>query len=404
MLRSLLFSFCLLILLVVSGNNSVQAQTDTPEPPTPTNTPIQTNTPTPTFVPLFNPDDQPVIDYNCTGNQPIGWGTVTPSAWWYMNCARCVTPIAQPTTDWGENPFEGTLQPGQSTPTPTPPTGGNNKISDVCFSGAGVCFDKEVEKTFTYRIEYKVHPYYQFYVPSTEWDTPTNQTYYTVLDSTVDFIGKGSSYNGYYVHLYLEAECWVDQCTITLEDQSIITLGFSQKVNIWKSDPLSVAAGGTIEMPETKLKLNIVNNIHGYTEKGIWITHRVANGSGTSASIKGDITTNILWSDDPFTYGNFCGQVQDGGETGVGGDEDIFSLPIIATGQGTCLQFYSITIPLSWLTAVWQEAQDIMLPSWSICFKPITFGELILFGYSYNMDLIALAMAGVVLIRMIFTS
>lgn len=391
MLQFLLFSSCLLILLAVSGIKQVNAQTDTPEPPLPT------NTPTPTFVPIFSPPDEVEIDYTCPGYQPEGWGTVTPSAWWYMNCARCVTPQAPGEEwDWGDNPIQTTETVTPTEITTTPVAG--NLYPYLYYSGTQAEYPPKIEFTVSDPISTTSEIVFEGYV--TIRDQPINQNFYLNYSISAN-MNKPWNESGYY-YLISKIKCFSDSCIITNEGVTT-ELTFNTSATIWQSANIPSNSAQIITNEITNLEVTIINATHQSTEKGFYLWTETENGS--VAAPKGTLTTTITWDSIPIgtpTY--FCSNVQDGGEYGVGSPDDVFSIPIIAAGEGTCLQFFSATIPLSWLEFVWDQAQDLKLPAFNLCFKPISFGELKLFGMSINMDLLAYAMAGVVLIRILTRS
>lgn len=84
-LRPFLFLSILWLLFGINGIKAVSADTGTP--------PVST-TPTPeqTWEPLYKtPTIAPTRDLRCSGTQPSGWGTVTPSSRWLYSCSQCVT-------------------------------------------------------------------------------------------------------------------------------------------------------------------------------------------------------------------------------------------------------------------------------------------------------------------------
>ena len=111
-----------------------------------------------------------------------------------------------------------------------------------------------------------------------------------------------------------------------------------------------------------------------------------------------------IWVDPVEEIDSYCSSVQAEG-TGTEGDEDTFQLPGINIGVADCVTVAGITVPLDWTDTLFGTGwEDWNLPGMQICFTPIDFGTLTLFGITIDLDLIALGMAGVVLIRLITRS
>jgi len=74
-----------------------------------------TPTATSEWSPLFNtPTPMPTGSYNCPDGNPVGYGTVTPDARWYINCGQCLNRYVSPTPSASATPtpvISGTVTP-----------------------------------------------------------------------------------------------------------------------------------------------------------------------------------------------------------------------------------------------------------------------------------------------------
>ena len=378
----LLYCSCLLTYLLVLGikPGQVYAQEDTP---TPTNQPIYV-TPTPE-----------VEDFTCPGTQPQGWGEVTPSAYWNLKCGQCVTPVsnyAWPTLDpdvWG-------------TPVPTEIQG----VTEYEFTwledfNSGVQYYPKINyhtETAGVTIRFAGK---SFAMHSTE----SGQYYTNAFDTTLS-LTRTTTGTEYSISLGFE-NLTSENITVTLGSGS----GIEQVITIPPETGTQELFRDTVVPPGTAIVDKIVTVYVEYS-KGWGIDYRIWwSGATTAAFSTADEVWDMTWyqsimsETEPETGSGYCATVEGEEAGGLGEDEDTFQLPGINIGVADCVTVAGITVPLDWTDTLFGTGwEDWILPGMQICFTPIDFGTLTLFGITIDLDLIALGMAGVVLIRLITRS
>lgn len=402
-LRCFLF---LLILFPVSGINPVYAQT-------PTDTPVPTATPT--YSPIFNPVTPTQINVECPGSQPIGWGTVTPAPIWSMYCQKCVTPIPGG-WNWGENPlnqieyqptnFYGwTPTPITDNPTPIPTPTQNFVDLDTIHMHGVENLENIIEGqpflTGANDVRYNamhLDSYRTIQVPSNYPGVLTK--YYVQFDGTFAAVGQGSStYTG---TLALKIYCDTNECHIK-HNGNTIDLTNGQSYTIWTGS-LILNQGGVLQTGVIDLEISFISTNNSYRHLDIELTK-----NAYWLFDHNTYSTMFTWDYEPISLepepiDSYCSEVLPNQDTPGLGDPGSFELPTPGIGQSTCFTFLNLTIPLAWLSPAWPDAHDIGLPGWNFCFMPIHFGNLSMFGLSIDLDLIAMAIGAIVLIRLITRS
>lgn len=104
----------------------------------------------------------------------------------------------------------------------------------------------------------------------------------------------------------------------------------------------------------------------------------------------------------PMPGPSYCDAVDDGGG---GGDLESW-LPQILVAQGSCMEISGWTLDVSVLNLIpgIDDLEDVTLPGFQLCVNPIQFGNVHLFGVTVDLDVIAFAMAGLVIIRILLRS
>lgn len=398
----LFFSF-LLTFSLHSGIKPVNAQeiTDTP-------TPIPTNTPT--YVPIFNPVTKTPVNVECPGHQPIGWGEVTPAPMWSMYCMQCVTPESNG-WDWGENPFDATptsdLTPG-NTPTPTP----QFKEMEVLFNWPYSSYPDELipantmHSTNMFEVSYGDIYNLTYYMRESSVEEPyINSRIYGQYYGVYYLPGRGPSMSGYNSGVKVTGECRaIDGCLLNFEDVEY-PLNYGQKFTFYEGI-VNLGAGANLVTGEINFYVDIYKDSVETNKQGFTVrVEKLSNYIFYDSSWFND----FIWDYDPISFeppppDTFCSTVLGNDTDPVLGEEGSFKIPVPSIGQGVCFSTISFNIPLDWLSSVWPEAQDISLPGVNFCFLPISFGNLSMFGISIDMDILALAMAAIVLLRFITRS
>lgn len=375
--KKVLFSCCFLCLLsfsLVFGIDKVYADDGTA-------------TPEPTLESLIKtPTPKPTLNTSCHGI-PQGWGTVTPYAAWSERCYQClplptmsgaITPtpdLLAPTatatlpalTYWIEltNPVQSHIQPDQDYST----TGNYAELEVYSVSGSYTKIHLINNNTWF------LTPYY--------WDqwTKTNVILHTQIcnyswdrivmtadDGTVNTIAKDTCQDIKYKEQAKDSQVWSWTGYIEI-------FGASTK--------------------ETNLVMYMRNYAEGTRDSTFFSSWNYHMGN--------------LIPPTPTPSGSICDKVQSKEEGQASEDTGLFSLPDIKVGVGSCNQYFGWTIGLSWVANLSQNVgvnipESLTIPGIIICIKPIYFGELNLFGLTVNLDIIAVVMGVVVLLRIILRS
>ena len=395
---SLLFFSCLLTLLVLSGNKPVFGQD-------PTNTPTPTPSPTATFRPLFRTPTPRVEDFTCPGYQPNGWGVATPSTYWLMNCMQCVTPVSD--YDWGDNPF-GTPTPGSIVLTPTPETptitpipyniGEVSHDDNLVNLVAGVTYEgsntKEANNATKWTFTFDKRPD----------QTGLTTKYYSEYNGLIDFKGAGPIYAGQ-TSAKIIGYCYEETCKIT-HNNIITTLGYSSSYIFYTTESWNPQYDTQISIPLIEFELEITE--HSTSSSGFIFRMQNAGSSWGGSSYISTFDHLMLFDNQPLGLeptptpppGSYCSNVEETNQGAEFGDDNYFKMPVPYIGDDSCFFVPNITIPLSWLSAVWPEAQDLFLPGFQFCSVPVYFGTLTMFGLNIDLDLIAILIGFTYLIRL----
>lgn len=395
---------CYFTFLLFSWPGSeVKAQTETPPPP---------DTPTPTYQPVFPTyTPLPTEGMDCPeGRQPLGAGTVTPNPYWSANCAQCITPewAIETSTLW---PTSTAMPTATATVSPTATStpisyyvsarykldGGSDQIlyqgwNNINF---GPATSHELQVTLAdIRSNWSA---YLIIVTEATGVKAANSQHYDRITAT-----KSTSVTGYAYGMY---------------DLFGLAWDWLYGVGSWFDDYRNYMAPGEFDVPFNYTLWNgfyfHVSNNGGYPGKNLIWYQRPYNSPTWGGNISGRFRVYLqLWPDagptatpsptmTPYataTYpASFCSEVE--GEEGQGETEDYFALPAPTFGSSTCYGIDSITIPLSWL-----GFDDVYIPGVEVCFKPIYFGILKMFGLNIDLDYIAYVLAGVAILRMILRS
>ena len=374
----LLYCSCLLTYLLVLGikPGQVYAQEDTP---TPTNQPIYV-TPVPE-----------VEDFTCPGTQPQGWGEVTPSAYWNLNCGQCVTPVSNyvwPTLDpeiWG-------------TPVPT------EIVNITNYEGVYMDYQNVVFPPDELQRYETVNGLFGYLGRGWKTYSSTSHEMYT---AAMKIHYGGNSTGSYGFTFRIKAYNYTtndDLVYMTVERDGFIQGVYP--VSPGQSVELDVVTGtfpGTWDY-EAILTVYTEDDRDGGAYDVYITTETIAPAGARLDSVIEFMYQQHIWVDPVEEIDSYCSSVQAEG-TGTEGDEDTFQLPGINIGVADCVTVAGITVPLDWTDTLFGTGwEDWNLPGMQICFTPIDFGTLTLFGITIDLDLIALGMAGVVLIRLITRS
>jgi hypothetical protein len=315
----------------------------------------------------------------CPDGQPEGWGTVTPDTYWMMQCGNC----AQSPTGTAD-PLTPTVA---ATPTPEP----------TATQTSGVFFKS-------------IYYHQQFIID--------------VVDSTdyVNWVG----YPGVALPplLYCGPDAEIRGALVWVQVN-----GYSGAA---KLRPFGSATFGAAEgnlgfysyvgtYPQNTINHNDMQNLSGHTLNKLGSTNQINYKTiwpWPSGFV--DVRRDSTLSADFVYYGvlcygipepeatpiptamSYCNQVDDG----LGAADLGISLPEIVVSQAYCLQIGGQSLDLSVLNLIpgIDDVGEIGVPGFYLCYQYISFGHLDLFGLNVDLDILAMLMGGIALLRILLRS
>jgi len=389
--RYLLFSLFLLTLWLLSGINSVYAQENTPE-----------------WQPLYQTPTPYNINTTCPGYQPSGYGQITPNPVWLNYCSHCITPVSNypwATFEWGDNP-----NPPYETPTPNPTATTTGSIDGFTFwtnGGFQYQYNQEYYKTWSlgqYLLQddnyvdntaliysngadngqvYNMSFEYRLKGNMPSWSIfdwmmgirlqITNTSVYLIEVEVVEGINAGTEYQ----LLYNQA------ANIVLKTWNIKTGGSLDESGVIN---LTVHGGTKSSFADIKIDFESYTSVTGWGGTAVferWLTwHRQHYELGPDPT--------------PTPHADYCGIINGDG-SGPGEDED-GELPVITIGAAQCVNIGGFEIPLEWITNFFDvSVTNWTVPGLSLCFTPINFGQLNIFGIEIDLDFLAMMLAAIAL-------
>ncbi len=352
------------------------------------------DTPTPTLEPLFKtPTLAPTQSTDCPGGTPVGWGTVTPSVLWNAQCQHCMltltpqvtgTPYPAPTWAVGMTQTAVALI-GSPTPSPTGTVVSgcdpSMTATPVATSGASI--------TLNY--------FTQSGCPS----TVTTANYYNGLRVDFNFPDCSAATGG-------SGEIVIYFNNATDAYPYVVADGTSSGTGWYDGGEVdTVTVGWTGNAPASATGTWHTSFVSGYVGYSSIIFFQANNGS-TSGSYAGTVyfmPQAVLPTPSPCPTStpvvSYCSVVD-----GYSNPADTGDLPNIGIGPATCVSFGPYTIGLSslnWLPGL-SGISDISLPQVQICLRAIYFGNIKVFGMSFNLDILSAVVTGVLAIRWLFRS
>ncbi len=356
-----------------------------------------TNTPTATWEPLIKTaTPQPPRDYSCPEGLPIGWGMVTPGALWSSGCGPCMqtltprptsTPFwpsatpdplvsATPTLAAGSNPWVFEFVPNLDSltfpVTGSPATGAANT---PLFGDSGWVVGLVI---------------------SASESNGFNNERYALFDSAGSY-GFGASNAG-------TALVFVSNDRISPEVFEAVfgdlQTYFDYQVDF--RDNTSGLQSAVIKPGEAIFDLaDWEAGLPAQYPFDLW-TYRVNSFVTRTITLLGYITIpgDALVVSTPATY---CAEVN-----GLGGSAEPFDfgldLPQILIGPAACYGISGFSVPTGILALLGIEVENFEVPTIQICFRPISFQPLSLFGISIDIDYMIFIVAAVLGIRWVLRS
>lgn len=375
---ALLLLLVLLLSLLPFGISSAAAQ----EP-----------TGTPTWEPLFKTaTPAPTRSYDCPNTLPAGWGTVTPQAWWSMNCSQCLLQLTpsltpEPTfTPWASETPGGPTPTATATETPEFVLHVYQDFAPFEFT----TFNSSSGQVF----------YYPSAGPGQDYVHWVSNGDIVIVGFIVDYV-TGAGGGGWTFGDIAGQVGWGGAFNRT----------FAGMISTWDGANSLLAGHGwdsTSYNAERDALLSVYPLSQGNT--GFAVVHsgsqdstgwaegiRVRWQRGTQAGpqtwrIRGIVyaITGSLEPPGPQPVVDYCGTVNDGLVSGPETDLGV-SLPTVEVGASSCYGFDGLFVEIGdW---------EINMPALQLCLKPIRFGSLDLFGIVISIDLMLSALGGVLVLR-----
>jgi hypothetical protein len=350
----------------------------------------------------------PSVNYDCGGVPPSGYLEKTPSPAWLIHCGQCIK--NQSWSGWGENPSK-TATPIIPTPTTQSFYPGYSTYWGLTNGIDPVVPDEIYDQNKTDG-NFSDWPYPGNYAASYfVFSSPKDEAGFSIPDLQYNFgfhldgvINPGDTadwYGAWNSYLRLYFECNSETCKIYGDNQTLVLdLTYGEKEYI----DLGITPGWSFSYIEKKYNVSIVTK-RLYYSSGITIStetiytrkwnsmHLIFSWTGLGGDIF-DITP--LPTAQPTPGSGYCENIDDG-------TVEIPEFPFMFyTGQSTCLSIGGWTISLTWLQVFFPQVPEaVTLPGIEFCFLPIIFGDLQIFGLSISLDLLAQAMAAVLLFRFV---
>ena len=374
---------------------------------------------TATWEPLFRtPTPMPTYDLSsCPDTLPADWGTETPSPLWAAQCANCfltLTPWATSTPNYPT----ATYLPGTGTPTALPsvtPTGAAPTITPTPFLPAGFGFTGSVTEcanvggTNSFNGLCTVRDSLSVFLGA-NWNWCTGG--YPEIRGRYSFSTGGMQITSIKMctGLAFPSQNWASGSCSNQDHQAAPDLGGGvPSIGSFDQDHCVVysTSNGLLNSnwDETVQTITIqgrgcqlgtgncyVNSV------GDYLTITEVNGISVGGAVPTPEPTTA-----PTPDLSYCGNVN--GEPGGVGGFVMPILPVPVVGQATCvvMEPFSInTSLLSWLPGF--DVNGVDFPGLRICVSPIMFQNVDILGVSFDLDILAMIMGGIVLIVLIARS
>jgi hypothetical protein len=347
-------------------------------------------TSTPTWQSLFQTQTSvPTRSYVCPTALPIGWGTVTPEAWWNMQCGNCnlqLTPTYALTT--------ATATPSAPTATGTPATATPSPTATTTPEW------EPIYLTFHEIVPVPLYPW----GPGNTWPAGA----YNPGSPGGGFVIP-EEHRGFVIGLVLQAESSNGSGVAVISDDGVsdlvtvswsgITVAYLPGLATWPTE-LRIAFTDEVieELPYQYMEDNpshavVLENTRFWLEElagSQFVYGKLMGGFGRDAQILRGYVTYSFVESEPEPQADFCAEVNDGQEP-----EEAFQLgvelPRFEVGPASCFGWEGAGVSVG----EW----DFTLPPMNLCLSPIRLGNLDLLGIVISMDLMVTVMGGVLVIR-----
>lgn len=356
-------------------------------------TPVPTETPTPTSEPMFHSSTQTsTLPAVCLDSGlPSGWGTITPSWNWSLNCGKCVVP-ATPTPGPGSIYYKSPTPGPTITPSPT--------AVSIALTG------KIDGNAILEKVPWTVNK------APIDWGSGTAVTWQFDGGAGVGTRKVGLEYLVDYYMTY-ESGGWQNDIYLDIFNTgpSLVTVEF---LSGWRAGQVqTINSGGHYnvmvwhQQATTKVEIRDRFNISwsgDVTNYDVQVKYYAYSAySNGNTKIQGNTTwyKNGYVMPTPTPGVSYC-NVVDGYNPGDPAlDGPIGDLPVFMIGWARCVQLGPLTLDLGWIPG----RELLGLPegiSWSgvrICFRPLQFGKVRFFSMEVDLDLMAGLMVGIWIAR-----
>ncbi len=328
---------------------------------------------------------KPAQSYHCPDGTPEGWGQVTPDPYWMMQCGQCTVPDLPTRTPQPTN----TVAPGEPTSTPAPTQDPHQWFY----------LPIQEEYSFEYQKANNSCKYYNWCWGVTELETFTFDC------------GEGNSIKGIvlerhgYIDVPHELNTYVTENNVIGEFVEGYSVDVMREGAVTSGDTAMVAAINQVLVNEgMHLDFWDVGNF-GLASSYTGNLRLSARGSAefdVSIAVIGAICYGI--PQEPDLGASYCDAVN--GDGGTGDNELDVDLPDVVVSQPYCLAIGGGQVDMSVLNLIpgIDDIGDIQIPGFNLCYRYISFGSLSLFGMGIDLDIMAMLLGGVALVRIFLRS
>ena len=393
-------------------------------------------TPSPTYEDLFiTRTPRPTENITCPVGNPVGMYTVTPDPYWLSKCSHCIT--RTPASTWptlipSKTPIptetpEGYIEPtGTQTPTitVTPTVTATPRPGLDCVSTQHGTCEKINGGLLRFHLQGSNFsgngPYWNINLGRGSFVRPTNS------DLRFYWVGEVKARGGISCPFPDNPQGLSSSLRNYVQNQ-FGDNRITQK-ELGRTQGFCVnAVNADWSVREISYPLNYLgDNNHVYTV-GLYGGYGGWGHAGVAELVKYDFDYYIYVSaselsefPDPYEptptptpIPGMCSAVESEQE-----ESDFFKMPRITVGQATCLPVGGFRLP-TWLKNFFMNNPDVeeryqspdydwsqveTQQAFNLCLRPIDFGNMAIFGLNISLNFIALAMGGILLVRIVLRS
>lgn len=366
------------------ATSPARAQSECDDPDTAIHEPCPTATAN-EWQPLFpSATPAPTQNYDCGEGYPEGYGLVTPSVHWTVNCGQCLQQAKATAT--------AQALPSTTAAVATPTPSSTSPPITTSQSAAQGYFYVQVEQSYQTEIAAGNCEFWRW---CNHYQQPIS------LDC-----GEGNSFEGL---------IGSNAVTATRGSWNMSLLGYGSATQNIGVQVLAREPGYV--RPECDLRHDLLGELSGLAPEFFQCARNITWGqqyaAGTTIASRGDTGLLASWTisgylcygspPEPPSPAGYCSSIvpeeQEGSQYGM-------ALPQIMVGPASCLQLGGQSLDLAVLNLLpgLKGLTSIEIPGIEVCARAISFGGLNLFGLQFDMDLFATLLALAGLLRMLLRS